>query len=115
MNYSNNEFGNYLRELIKKKGMTQSNFYTQLQIKKPYFYDILSGKSNPPPYDKQIKASEILCLTENEKLKFFDVAARERAELPADILKATKDKPLLIKSIRNLLKNEIVKEEKKNG
>ena len=26
-----------------------SKFYTALGIKKPYFYDILSGKVNPPP------------------------------------------------------------------
>ena len=52
-----NTFGNYLRYLIKKAGMTQTQFYTALGITKPYFYDILSGKVSPPPPELQFKAT----------------------------------------------------------
>ena len=43
-------FGEYLRQLIKDSGITQHKFYTELGIRKPYFYDILAGRTNPPPY-----------------------------------------------------------------
>ena len=51
-------FGNFLREMIKQAGMSQSVFYSAVDITKPYFYDILSGKVNPPPPDVQYKMLE---------------------------------------------------------
>lgn len=42
-------FGEYLRQLIRDSGITQHKFYTELGIRKPYFYDILAGRTNPPP------------------------------------------------------------------
>ena len=53
-------FGEYLRQLIRDSGITQHKFYTELGIRKPYFYDILAGRTNPPPYPLQLKAMEIL-------------------------------------------------------
>ena len=34
-------FGEYLRQLIRDSGITQHKFYTELGIRKPYFYDCL--------------------------------------------------------------------------
>ncbi len=45
-------FGNFLREMIKQTGILQSAFYSAVEITKPYFYDILSVKVNPPPPDR---------------------------------------------------------------
>lgn len=47
-------FGEYLRQLIRDSGITQHKFYTELGIRKPYFYDILAGRTNPPPYPLQL-------------------------------------------------------------
>ena len=55
-------FGNFLREMIKQTGISQSEFYSAVGITKPYFYDILSGKVNPPPSDVQYKMLENLNL-----------------------------------------------------
>lgn len=55
-------FGNFLREMIKQAGISQSAFYSAVEITKPYFYDILSGKVNPPPPDVQYKMLENLNL-----------------------------------------------------
>ena len=41
------EFGTYLVQAIKDANMVQEEFYTAVGIKKPYFYDILTG--SPPP------------------------------------------------------------------
>ena len=57
-------FGNFLREMIKQTGISQSAFYSAVDITKPYFYDILSGKVTPPPPDVQYKMLENLNLDE---------------------------------------------------
>ena len=43
------EFGVYLAGAIKAAGMSQYEFYTQAEVAKPYFYEIMAGKTNPPP------------------------------------------------------------------
>ena len=40
------EYGEILTRIIKEKNMTQEYFYTNLGITKPYFYDIIRGKTN---------------------------------------------------------------------
>lgn len=101
---NNNRFGDYLKELIKKAGLTQNEFYSALGIKKPYFYDIVSGRVNPPPHSLQFKSMEILRADEETKESFYDLAAKERGDIPADITKLVKDNPDLLVSIRSDLK-----------
>ena len=95
-------FGEYLKGLIEANGMTQIEFYTALGIKKPYFCDIVAGKVNPPPL--QIKAMEILESDNQTREKFFDIAAQERHELPADIAKIISDNPVVLANIRKNIK-----------
>lgn len=97
------EFGKYLKMLIKAQGMTQTEFYTSLGIKKPYFYDIVSGRVNPPPYPLQIKAMEILNADEKTRERFYDMAAQGRKELPADIAQVVSDNPAVLTNIRKNL------------
>lgn len=80
------EYGQFLTELIKSKKISQSQFYQDLKIAKPYFYDIIGGKVNPPPSETQIKISEYLQLKQDEMIKLFDIAAKERDELPLDVV-----------------------------
>ena len=93
------EFGNFLKSLIKDAGMTQCEFYSELGIKKPYFYDILSGRVNPPPLELQFKAMEILNASEDTRKEFFDLAAKGRGDFPADIAKAVSSNPSAIAQI----------------
>lgn len=97
-------FGEYLKQLIKEAGLTQTDFYTQLGIKKPYFYDIVSGRTNPFPPHLQFKAVEILHADEQAAERFFNMAAKERGELPADITQMVSDNPEAINSIRKSLR-----------
>lgn len=105
MDRGGNCFGEHLKELIKASGMTQTEFYTALGIKKPYFYDIVSGRVNPPPHSLQFRAMEILKADEETREKFFDLAARGRGDMPADITQIITDDPAVIKSIREDLKH----------
>lgn len=97
----NISFGDYLKKLIKDAGMTQHKFYTALGITKPYFYDILSGRVNPPPPELQFRAMEILKADSDARKLFFDLAAKGRKDMPADVAKWVIDNPKAIESIRN--------------
>ena len=63
------EFGKYLAQLIKDAGMTQCDFYSEAEIARPYFYDMLSGRTNPPPRETLERMLDVLekRLPPNEK------------------------------------------------
>lgn len=46
--------------MIKEANLSNVKFYTALSIKKPYFYDILSGKVNLPIPDRQFAMLQLL-------------------------------------------------------
>ena len=93
-------FGNFLREMIKQTGISQSAFYSAVEITKPYFYDILSGKVNPPPPDIQYKMLNHLEVNEQQRNEFLNMAAEGRGEVPADIAQLIADHPLELDKIR---------------
>lgn len=93
-------FGNFLREMIKQTGISQSAFYSAVEITKPYFYDILSGKVNPPPPDIQYKMLDHLEVNEQQRNEFLNLAAEGRGEVPADIAQLIADHPLELDKIR---------------
>jgi len=93
--YDLNTYGGYLIALIKSSDMTQIEFYTKANIKRPYFYDIVNGKVNPPPRERQFDIAKLLKATkkvsQDEIIKLFELAAEERDEVPADIYKYLSD------------------------
>lgn len=95
------EYGNLLTKLIKNCKMTQSKFYNKLGIKKPYFYDIIGGKINPPPAETQMKILRILSPKEDERIELLDIAANDRNEIPADIKIFLKKNKSSIEEIRD--------------
>ena len=106
---TNIRFGELLKQFIKKEGITQQKFYEAVGIGKPYFYDIASGKVCPPPSDVQMRmVSAFTKLTADDKSLFYDVAARERHEVPADIAKMLFDHPADIGSVRKVLQALLV-------
>ena len=95
-------FCKLLAQMIKESNISNVKFYTELGIKKPYFYDILSGKVNPPPPDRQFAMLRILKPADKQKALFFDLAAKERNEVPADIVAQLEDN-----AIRKKLRSSI--------
>ncbi len=110
------KFCDLLAQMIKEADLSNVNFYTSLGIKKPYFYDILSGKVNPPPPDRQFAMLKLLKPKPEQIAQFFDLAAQERNEVPADIAQTLKNKDLC-RELRNgidyekILKNGECKDE----
>ena len=96
-------FGNYLREMIKQTNISQSAFYGAVEITKPYFYDILSGKVNPPPPEIQYKMLNNLNVTESQRKEFLNLAAAGRGEIPADIARLVLEHPNELDKIRKAL------------
>ena len=112
---SEKKFCDLLSEMIRQQGKSHTAFYTELGIKKPYFYDILKGKANPPPPEKQFRIIRILKPKPHICEEFFELAAKERDEMPADL------KEFLDSSMRSSLRkkreykkmlNSIIKGEK---
>ena len=99
-NSNKSEYGAILTKIIKEKKITHQDFYNELGIKKPYFYDIISGKANPPPPDTQLKILRILNPKDKYKKMLLDIAAKNRNEMPADILLYLKEKSNAIENIR---------------
>lgn len=91
--------------MIKDANLSNVQFYTALGIKKPYFYDILSGRVNPPPPDRQIAMLQLLKPKPEQIALFFDLAAQERNEVPADIAQTLKNKDLC-RELRNTIDYE---------
>ena len=98
-------FGNLLRRLIKQTGRSQSTFYTAVKITKTYFYDILSGKVNPPPPELQYRMLEYLDINEQQRNEFLDLSAEGRREIPADIAKMIMKHPNDLDKIRVTLES----------
>lgn len=87
-------FGQLLKSMIKKSGFTNYDFYTQLGIAKPYFYEIIGDRTNPPPPEKQFAIINLLNPDKKTKEQFFNLAADARNEVPADIAKYIKEHDL---------------------
>lgn len=103
-------FGDFLREAIKQSGISQSTFYSAVGITKPYFYDILAGKVNPPPPDIQYRMLEQLNITDAKRREFLNLAAKGRGEIPADIARLIMEHPNELEKIRTTLITLLSKE-----
>ena len=111
MNKDKKAFGDFLREMIKQSEISQSEFYSAVEITKPYFYDILSGKVNPPPSNIQYKMLNHLKMTDLQRNEFLDLAAKGRGEIPADIASIIENNPQKLDEIRTVLRNMFVDKE----
>ena len=96
-------FGNFLREMIKQTGISQTTFYSSVGITKPYFYDILSGKANPPTPEVQYKMLGNLKINDQQRNEFLNLAADGRKEVPADIAQLIMGHPTELDKIRDVL------------
>lgn len=105
------KFREILIDLINEKNITKTKFYTELDIKKPYFYDIISGKVNPPPPERQLDMIRILKPSKEKMVEFFNAAATERGEVPVDIVIQLQNKEI----VDNLRKGINYEQILKNG
>ena len=102
------EFGEYLAQLIKDAGMTQFDFYSEAEIARPYFYDMLSGRTNPPPRETLERMMDVLEKRlppdEKRRTEFINRAAISRGEIPCDISEMIIGHPECWDSLRTTLR-----------
>ena len=78
-------FGKYLKELIKNTVKTQTEFLRQVKVSKTYLVQMMNSQIKPPAPERQFEIVEKLRLKDEDAYEFFDKAAAERDELPADV------------------------------
>jgi predicted transcriptional regulator len=103
--YEKTEFGELLTRLIKERKMTQSFFFQKVGIGKAYFYDILAERISPS-LEVQFKMLSILQPQKEDELKFFDLIAKAKNDLPADIFKYLIGNEEKYKIIREMMDKE---------
>mgnify|MGYP000914066332 CR=1 FL=1 len=78
-------FSSFLEKKKIDAHFTNSKLALAANISAVYLGEIIKKKKNPPDKKIQYALAEALGLTEKEKNEFFDLAAKERGELPVDI------------------------------
>ncbi|MCH5163616.1 MAG: helix-turn-helix domain-containing protein [Clostridiales bacterium] len=88
--YNKNNFGGYLYELRKERGIGFDEFRADLGVSKAYLNDVETDACRPPTPEVQIKMIRILCkkkaLSQEQIAEFYTLAAARRGELPADVM-----------------------------
>ncbi|APM40461.1 helix-turn-helix domain-containing protein [Clostridium kluyveri] len=83
--YEQGSFGELLSLMIEHAGLTKTAFQEQIGITKTYLFDVLNGRVSPPAPDMQFKMIKLLKPRQKDKINFFELAAKKRSEVPADI------------------------------
>lgn len=96
-------YGTYLKELVDSKGITKTDICAELGVSRPYLYAIFSGTTPPPVPEKQRQLVTLLNLDSGQADLLYDLAAREREELPADIAARISDS-----SVRKLIRENYI-------
>ncbi len=65
-----------------------------------YLGEIVKNKKVPPDKKIQYALAVALNLSEDERLRFYDLAASERGEIPIDVYDHLLESPELVKEIR---------------
>jgi transcriptional regulator with XRE-family HTH domain len=84
---TSNNFGDYLRSLRKKTGMTQNELAKAIGKSSMYISNIESGKNLSPPRQSDLLVmANKLGLEKKERNSFFEVAAANRSTLPQEMI-----------------------------
>ena len=97
-------FGEYVKELRQKLGISLREVARRIEIEPSYLSDIERGRRNAPAKDKLEKLASILEIPESEQYKFYDLAkvgkSVEIAEDVKDIISENDKIPALCRIIK---------------
>ena len=80
-----NEFGKLLKKEISKNKLSQNKFAEKIGISSYYVGQMIKGEKRPPSRELQMKIANVLNFDENKKVKFFNLVAKEKKDIPSDI------------------------------
>lgn len=98
-------FGEYFRNLIEGSEMSKTDICKEMGISRPYLYSVFAGEKTLAP-DKQLAAVELLKLFGDQRSSFYDLAAKDRGEIPIDIVEILADEKCR-RDVRMRYRNEI--------
>lgn len=97
-------FGNYLRTVRQEKGISIRQLAKDVHITPTYLSDIENGHNKPP--EKELLEFIIKKLNLDDfpdvKIALFDLAAKERNDIPADVKEYMLNNKLLLDLIRKM-------------
>lgn len=103
-------FGDKLRTLRINNNFGFNEFWKTAKISKVYLSAIENGSQIPPPPERQSEFLEIIetkgKISEKDRNEYYDLAARERKEFPADVLTYYSKNEKIIIEIRELIKEK---------
>ena len=104
---SEGTFGQYLRAVRQARGVSVRQMSKAVEKTATYISDIEQGNNRPPEKELLEKIIEQLDLDgyTEVRTKLYDLAARERNDVPADIKEDIMNNDLLIRVIRSIKKN----------
>ena len=115
--YDKDRFGGYLYQLRKERGIGFDEFREFLGVSKSYLNDVETDACRPPTPEVQVKIVRLLCmkkaLTQQQRTKFYSLAAGGRGELPADITQFLSGESGALEEIRS--RPDYIRYWQKNG
>lgn len=94
--------------LIKKRDsipINNSQLAKKASITSVYLGELIKNKKKPPDKKTQYKLAEALDLKKTDWFKLFDLAAKERDEIPVDVYDYIVNNSDIITEIRDRMKN----------
>lgn len=100
--YDDFDFGKYLRAVRQAKGVSIRQLAKDVNKTPTYLSDIENGHNKPPDKELLEKIISELHIEDypNLKNRFFDLAGRERNDIPADVKDYIMSNQALLKIIR---------------
>ena len=104
LEYENFNFGNYLRTVRQAKGISIRQLAKEVHKTPTYLSDIENGHNKPPEKELLVIIIQKLNLDDfpNVKTALFDLAAKDRNDIPADIKEHMLNNKLLFDLIRKM-------------
>lgn len=98
----NTEFGQYLRSVRQAKKISIRQLAKSVNKTPTYISDIEKGNNKPPGRELLDKIIMVLQLDDSQKVrnKLYDLAAKERKDVPADIKEYLMENETILKIIR---------------
>lgn len=88
------EFGTFIAQKRLEKDVKLKPMAERLGVSVTYLSDIIKGRRNPPEIAGLDVLAKMLDLTEDESAQMFDLAGRERNQVPPDLPEYIMDKSI---------------------
>ena len=80
-----NKFGKFLKVEIAKSKFSQNKFAKEIGVSSYYLGQLMKGEKRPPSRELQTKIANALNFDKEKKVKFFNIIAKEKKDIPSDI------------------------------